>query len=119
MSETHEIPSYHTPIAAATTPSAREAKATLLNWADEVDSRSRASRPSLASIATLSGLAILGSFAIGRVLLPRRRGGGPGSRVARVGARLVSWTLVVRAAQFLLPIGIKAAQNSLSRRASR
>jgi len=118
MNDTQSIVSYHTP-AAGTGASAREAKATLLNWADEVDSRSRATRPNLASIATVGGLALLGSFAIGRVLLPRRRHGAPTSRVARVGARLISWTLVMRAAQFLLPIAVKAAQSSMLRRAAR
>lgn len=118
MNDTHQIVGYHA-AAAATSLSAREAKATLLNWADEVDTRSRASRPSLASIASMGGLAVLGSFAISRVLVPRRRGGEPASRVASVGARLISWTLVVRAAQFLLPIAIKAAQSSMNRRTAK
>lgn len=118
MNDTHAIVEHHRAAAAAVV-SAREAKAAILNWADEVDSRSWASRPSLASIATIGGLAVLGSFAIGRVLVPRRRNDRPGSRVASVGARLISWTLVVRAAQFLLPIAVKAVQSSLNRRASR
>jgi len=115
MNDTENIVRYLGPGFGA---SADDAKAALLNWADAVDARSRASRPNLTTIATMGGLALLGSFVIGRVLLPRRRTGAPGSRVARVGARLVSWTLVVRAAQFFLPIAIRATQSIMARRAA-
>jgi hypothetical protein len=85
------------------------AKDAFLAWADESDARKLRARSSVGAIAVRGALAVLGGVVIARVISARPRGACQSPLVKGVGTRLLSWALVARAAQWLIPLAVRAA----------
>lgn len=96
--------------------SASDAKASLLAWAEDRDLRTSRARARVGRLAAAGAIALVGGLVVARVLAPRSRSVGPGTRARAAVAPLLTWALAARVGQFLLPLAVRALRAGAERR---